>query len=201
MFRRNGSPRIEPLSRIRTDRQTQLQSKAGHGKKKKKKQTSCAIRLWRTDALRARNGTLQCRAGPDRHGCHGINDAMASAWAPAAGHIVGSPTCLAATSQPNPLVTLISIGVTPQSSPDTFLTQSVCLSVSAAAPRLERRIPSAVARHIHRQGSTCKVLRVSSCAQGWGRGHDGDTLVSERNVFVSLLHAVSILLHPPTWRC
>ena len=72
--------------------------------------------------------------------------------------------CLAATSQPDPLVTLISIGVTPQSSPDTFLTQSVCLSDSAAAPRRERRIPSAVARHIHRQGST----------------HDGDTLASER---------------------
>ena len=57
-------------------RQTQLQSKAGHGKKKKKLLTSCAIRLWRTDALRARNGTLQCSAGPDRHGCHSINDAM-----------------------------------------------------------------------------------------------------------------------------
>ena len=127
-------------------------------------------------------------------------DAMASMmqW-PVPGHqrldTLSDPAgCLAATSQPNPLVTLISIGVTPQSSPDTFLTQSVCLSVSAAAPRLERRIPSAVARHIHRQGSTCKVPRVSSCAQGWGRGHDGDTLASERNVFVSLPHAVSILL-------
>ena len=48
------------------------------------------IRFRRTNALRARNGTLQCNAGLERHGCYGINDTMASAWAPAAGHTIGS---------------------------------------------------------------------------------------------------------------
>ena len=50
-----------------TDRQTQLQSKESHGKREKIL-ASCAMRLWRTDALRASNGTLQCSAGPDWHG-------------------------------------------------------------------------------------------------------------------------------------
>ena len=34
------------------------------------------------------NGTLQCSAGPERHGYHVIKDDMVSAWAPAVGHIV-----------------------------------------------------------------------------------------------------------------
>ena len=83
-------------STLMTDRQTQLQSKASHGKREKKTTASCAIRLWRTEALRPRNGTLQCSAGPDWHGYHGIIDTEASTWAPAVGRPSKSAGCLAA---------------------------------------------------------------------------------------------------------
>ena len=37
---------------------------------------------------RGENGTLQCSAGPERHGYHVIKDDMVSAWAPGVGHTV-----------------------------------------------------------------------------------------------------------------
>ena len=72
-------------SNILPDRHRHNSSRKQVTNKGKKLRTSCAIRFWRTGALRARNGSLQCSAGPERHGCHGIDDTMARA-----GHIVGS---------------------------------------------------------------------------------------------------------------
>ena len=49
--------------------------------------TLCLLGEKKTSA-KGENGTLQCSAGPERHGYHDIKDDMVSAWAPAVGHIV-----------------------------------------------------------------------------------------------------------------
>ena len=54
------------------------------------------FRFRRSNALRARNGALQCSAGPEGYGYHGIIDTEASTWAPAFGRPSESAGCLAA---------------------------------------------------------------------------------------------------------
>ena len=137
---------------------------------------------------------------PERHGYHGINDTMANAWAPAAGHIVGSRWMLAAKNQPTPLVTLISVGVTPQSSPDTSLTQSVCPSgqrrSALAWSKTHGWVPRAFAQ-LSQQTRGDTVLQPSAVN---GHSVNGKLLRAthlradtvKRNVFGRATHAVTV---------
>ena len=110
-----------------------------------------------------------------------------------------SAGCSQQKNQPIPLVTLISVGVTPQSSPDTSVTQSVCPSVSAAAPRLEQThgwVPRAFAQ-LSQQTRGDTVLQPSAVN---GHSVNGKLLRAthlradtvKRNEFGRATHAVTV---------